>query len=124
MLRCCRAGCLATAVVCPGLLYGGGEEEGQLHGLWRAAWQGAAPLQLLGDGTNRCACVCVAGCVQQSKYHVVVELPGPEKLHCATSLACVPLQLAVIRFVSARHGMSAPGMLCILLLQHTATLVC
>jgi nucleoside-diphosphate-sugar epimerase len=57
VLRSRRAGRLATAVVCPGLLYGAGEDDGQLHGLWRAAWEGAQPLALLGGhgGANRWA---------------------------------------------------------------------
>lgn len=52
MLRCNRPGRLHTTVVCPGVLYGAGEADDQLHALWRAAWEGGAPLALLSKTTT------------------------------------------------------------------------
>jgi hypothetical protein len=34
-------------VVCPGVLYGAGEADDQLHGVWKLAWEGQQPLQVL-----------------------------------------------------------------------------
>jgi nucleoside-diphosphate-sugar epimerase len=53
LLRCSRPGRLAAYVVCPGVLYGAGEDDSQLHSVWRAAWEGQQPLQLHGEGRNR-----------------------------------------------------------------------
>jgi nucleoside-diphosphate-sugar epimerase len=50
VLRCHRPGRLHTYVVCPGVLYGAGEADDQLHGLWRAAWEGQQPLQVCAHG--------------------------------------------------------------------------
>lgn len=46
VLRANRPGRLHTHVVCPGILYGGGEADDQLHGLWRQAWEGQMLLQV------------------------------------------------------------------------------
>jgi adenylate kinase len=43
---------LATYLVCPGLLYGGGEDDAQLHPLFRAAWEDVGPLEVWGSGSN------------------------------------------------------------------------
>eukprot|EP00775_Hariotina_reticulata_P010576 gene10576-10735_t len=55
ILRCNKApaGLLSSYVVCPGILYGQGEGDSQLHPLFKAAWEGREPLQILGDGSNR-----------------------------------------------------------------------
>jgi len=42
-----------THVMFPGILYGAGESDDQLHLLWRAAWEGQQPLQVHGPGHNR-----------------------------------------------------------------------
>jgi adenylate kinase len=34
-------------------LYGQGEGDGELHPLFKAAWEGDEPLPIFGDGTNR-----------------------------------------------------------------------
>lgn len=46
VLRTNRPGRLHTHVVCPGVLYGAGEADDQLHGLWKTAWEGQRPLQV------------------------------------------------------------------------------
>jgi nucleoside-diphosphate-sugar epimerase len=53
LLRCSRPGRLAAYVVCPEVLYGAGEDDSQLHSVWRAAWEGQRLLQLHGQGRNR-----------------------------------------------------------------------
>lgn len=52
ILRSGRKNKLRTYVVCPGLLYGCGEEEEGLHPLMRTAWEVAGPLTIYGPGTN------------------------------------------------------------------------
>jgi hypothetical protein len=47
VLRSNRPGRLHTHVVCPGVLYGAGEADDQLHGLWNLAWEGQQPLQVM-----------------------------------------------------------------------------
>lgn len=53
ILRCNRPGRLHTYIICPGILYGVGEDDGQLHSLFKTAWEGREPLMVLGAGTNR-----------------------------------------------------------------------
>ena len=52
VLRAARPGRLAAHVVLPGVLYGEGEGDGHLHGLFRAAWEGGS-VQQAGTGANR-----------------------------------------------------------------------
>jgi hypothetical protein len=53
VLRSNRTGRLHTYVVCPGVLYGAGEADDQLHGLWKRAWEGQQPLQVTGRGIRK-----------------------------------------------------------------------
>lgn len=52
IVRSQRKGRLRTAVVCPGLLYGQGEDDAGLHPYMRTAWEVAGPLTIYGPGTN------------------------------------------------------------------------
>lgn len=46
LLRMAQRPALSVRILCPGVLYGNGEDDGALHGLLRAAWEGTLPLQL------------------------------------------------------------------------------
>jgi adenylate kinase len=64
------------------VLYGAGEDDSQMHRLWRAAWEGQQPLQLYGEGRNRLPTLHVqdlAACAEA----VVLQQPASRYL-----LAC------------------------------------
>jgi len=54
LMRSQRRGRLRTMVVCPGLMYGQGEEDSLLHPVFRTAWEvTAGPAVVYGPGTNK-----------------------------------------------------------------------
>ena len=82
LLRCSRPGRLAAYVVCPGVLYGAGEDDSQMHGLWWAAWEGRQPLLLHGEGRNRLPTLHVQDLAAFAEA-VVLQQPA-----CRHLLAC------------------------------------
>jgi adenylate kinase len=75
---------LTTYLIFPGLIYGAGEADRQLHGLFRQAWENEIPLEVWGSGTNLLPTVCVhdlaSWCVevalQQPAQQVVLAVDG------------------------------------------------
>lgn len=39
-----------THVICPGILYGDGEDDGGFHPLWKLSWEAKEDLDVLGAG--------------------------------------------------------------------------
>lgn len=79
MLRCSRPGRLAAYVVCPGILYGAGEDDSQLHTLWRTAWEVQQPLTVHGAGGNRLPTLHVADLAAFAEA-VVLQQPAGKYL--------------------------------------------
>ena len=75
---------LTTYLVFPGLIYGSGEADSQLHGHFRQAWENEVPLEVWGSGSNCLPTVCLhdlaSWCVevalQQPAQQVVVAVDG------------------------------------------------
>lgn len=82
LLRCNRPGRLAAHVVCPGVLYGAGEDDSQMHRLWRAAWEGQQPLQLHGEGRNRLPTLHVQDLAAFAEAVVLQQPAGRYLLAC------------------------------------------
>ncbi|KAF8073252.1 Ak7 [Scenedesmus sp. PABB004] len=102
LLRCARSGRLAAYVVLPGVLYGSGEDDAQLHGLFRAAWEGgAAPLRVAGCGANRVPTCCVADLAAFCAAVAEQRPPSPYLLACDDE---APTQAALVRAVAAALG--------------------
>lgn len=41
---------IRTHVICPGILYGDGEDDAGFHSLWRLSWEAQEDLDVLGPG--------------------------------------------------------------------------
>ncbi|GFH20482.1 uncharacterized protein HaLaN_17610 [Haematococcus lacustris] len=111
-----RKGRLRTVVVCPGLMYGRGEDDELLHPLMRTAWEVTTPLMVYAAGSNYLPMVHVAdaaaylvalasppgagaigGLPDSQQYLLVTDSPGPGQLAGVT-------QAELAKLVSERLG--------------------
>ena len=84
LLRAARPGQLAVHVVLPGVLYGSGEDDSALHGLFKAAWLGNE-LQLVGSGANLVPTLHVRGL---AAYVAALAEASTAALRASARLAC------------------------------------